>query len=73
MVAGLHGPPDDYLVCVQFCRQSQQLGSDVTVGVNEGDVDVVIGGATLQLAAQRLRPSGCRGVVPSVVEGAASM
>ena len=46
-VTGLHGSPDDNLVRVKLCRQSQQLGSDVTVNVNEGEVDVVVGGVAL--------------------------
>jgi hypothetical protein len=45
-VTGLHGSPDDNLVRVKFCRQSQQLGSDVTVNGNEAEVDLVVGGST---------------------------
>jgi hypothetical protein len=29
VVASVHGPPDDDLVCVMNCRQSQQLGGRV--------------------------------------------
>jgi hypothetical protein len=67
--ASLHGPPDDNPVCVKCCRQSQQLGSCVTVSVNEGEVNVVAGGITLQFAAQRVRTFGRHGVVPTAVEG----
>jgi hypothetical protein len=69
VVASLHGPPDDNLVCVKCCGQSQQLGSCVTVSVNEGEVDVVAGGVTLQFAAQRVRTFGRHGVVPAAIEG----